>query len=604
MGCGAHSARPIRGYGGRGVDVPGVGTPPAMLFSALRACTSSVAEEAWARPKSLPRRYTAPRVNAGSFGPSCQGMLGFIPPQTAPTNLGLIPKPLSVQVMDGSFELTSDTRVAITEDTSAVGLKLRNYLCPATGFFFPLSRSGGRGAINLRLDKHLQELGPEGYRLVVKQDHIDITGFKSAGVFYGIQTLRELLPNDIFRSARLSGVAWKVPDVIIEDKPRFGWRGALMDVSRHFEQKRFVEKFLDEMALHKLNVLHWHLTDDNGWRIEIKAYPRLTELGSKTDFSAMNPKQATRSRSVLPGGFFTQDDIREVVSYAADRFITVVPEIEMPGHSAAAILAYPELGNATGIARSGGDPKSIGRDNVYNVDDSTITFLQTVLTEVMELFPSKFIHVGGDEVNKGPWRKNPDAQEKIHSLGLKNEDELQSWIIKQMDTFLTSKGRRLIGWDEILEGGLAPGAAVMSWRGMEGGIAAAKSGHDVVMTPTGFTYFDYYQAKDGAGEPVAIGGFLPLRTAYSYEPIPSSLTPEEAKHVLGAQGQLWSEYIPEPRHMEYQAFPRFCALAEVAWSDPKDRSYGEFLTRLKPHLERLRAMDVAYREPDANDLTP
>jgi len=531
-------------------------------------------------------------------------MLGFIAPQTAAPNLGLIPKPLSVQVQDGAFELTNDIRVGITDDTSAVGLKLRDYLCPATGFVLPTVKGGGRGCINLRLDRHLESLGTEGYRLTVKSDRIDITAFKPAGVFYGVQTLRELLPHDIFRLAKVGGVAWTVPDVTIEDKPRFTWRGAHMDVARHFEPKWFVEKFLDEMALHKLNMFHWHLTDDTGWRVEIKEYPRLTELGSKSDYSVMFPRNATRSRSVIPGGFYTQDDIREVVRYAADRFITIVPEIEMPGHSGAAILAYPELGNAEAIQQAGGDPKSIGRDNVYNPNDSTITFLQNVLLEVMDLFPSKFIHVGGDEVDKRPWKNNPTAQEKIHALGLKNEDELQSWIIRQMDAFLTSKGRRLIGWDEILEGGLASGATVMSWRGIDGGIAAAKSGHDVVMTPSSHTYLDHYQARDGIGEPIAIGGYLPLRTIYGYEPVPSALSPDEAKHVLGTQGQLWSEFIPGERHMEYMAFPRLCALAEVAWSDPKDRSYAEFLTRLKPHLERLRAMDILFREPDPTDWQP
>jgi hexosaminidase len=316
----------------------------------------------------------------------------------------------------------------------------------------------------------------------------------------------------------------------------------------------------------------------------------------------MNPHEATRSKSVIPGGFYTEGDIKEIVQYAADRFITVVPEIEMPGHSAAAILAYPNLGNRADIERSGGDASYIGRDNVLNVDDDTLAFLKDVVSEVIKRFPSQFIHIGGDEVWKEPWKRNPAAQDRMKQLGLKNEEELQSWFVRQMDDFLTSKGRRLIGWDEILEGGLAPGAAVMSWRGIDGGIAAAQSGHDVVMTPGDFTYLDHYQARDAAGEPLAIGGYLPLRTVYSYDPIPAALTPAQATHVLGTQGQLWSEFIPDPRHMEYMAFPRLCALSEVGWSSPTGRSYGEFLTRLVPHLERLKAMDVDYRPLTPKDM--
>jgi hexosaminidase len=374
-----------------------------------------------------------------------------------------------------------------------------------------------------------------------------------------------------------------------------------MDVSRHFEQKSFVEKFLDEMALHKLNVFHWHLVDSMGWRIEIKKYPKLTSDGSPTDYSSLNPKQATRSRSEFPGGFYTQDDIKEVVAYATSRFITVVPEIEMPGHSGASVHAYPEFGNFAEIAAAGGDTKDLGTDEEYNVDDSTLTFLKDVLDEVMALFPSQFIHVGGDEVDKAPWKRNPKAQERMKSLGLKDEDQLQSWVISQMDAYITSKGRRLIGWDEILEGGLAPGAAVMSWRGIDGGIIAAKSNHDVVMAPGEFTYLDHYQSRSSE-EPPGFGGYLPLQTVYGYEPIPSNLSESQAKHVLGLQGQLWSEFIPSAKHMEYMAWPRLCALSEVGWSNPKGRNYLEFVSRLRPHLVRLTAMDVAFRPLTTDDL--
>jgi hexosaminidase len=480
---------------------------------------------------------------------------------------------------------------------------LAGYLRPATGFPIPTT---GRGAhsIILHLEPKLQNLGEEGYQMQVQEDRVDLYSSSQAGLFYAFQTFRELLPPDIFRSAPVPGVKWTATCLHINDKPRFAWRGAHMDVSRHFEQKSFVEKFLDEMALHKLNRFHWHLTDDPGWRIEIKKYPKLTSDGQPTDFSTMNPREKTRSRSELPGGFYTQDDIKEVVAYAAARFITILPEIEMPGHSGAAVHAYPELGNFGEITQAGGDVSKMGMDNEYNVDDATIQFLKDVLDETMALFPSKYIHVGGDEVDKAPWKMNPKAQDRMKALGLKDEDQLQSWVIQQMDAYLTSKGRHLIGWDEILEGGLASGAAVMSWRGIDGGITAAKSNHDVVMAPGDWTYLDHYQSHDEAKEPLAIGGYLPLRTVYEYEPVPSELTPDQAKHVLGLQGQLWSEFIPGAKHMEYMAFPRLCALAEVGWSNPQNRSYAEFLTRLQPHLMRLKEMDVAYRELTPDDLRP
>lgn len=369
-----------------------------------------------------------------------------------------------------------------------------------------------------------------------------------------------------------------------------------MDVARHFMPKEFVLKFIDLMSMHKLNVFHWHLVDDNGWRVEIKRYPLLAEIGSKTDFSKMNPTAATRSASQQAGGFYTQEDIREVVRYAMDRHITVVPEIELPGHANAIISAYPELGNRRQIAAAGGDVSFLGgMDNVFNVDDPTIAFLKNVLEEVLNLFPSKFIHIGGDEVWKDPWKKNPVAQARMASLGLKNEEELQSWFLRQFDDYLVSKGRRLIGWDEILEGGLAPNAAVMSWRGVDGGIAAAKAGHDVVMSPTSHAYFDYAQSKLLSSEPKSIGGYVPLEKVYQFDPIPSGLTDSETKHILGGQANLWSEYIPHPKHMEYMAYPRLCAMAEDLWS-PKDvKNWDWFQLRLKTHLERLQVLDVNFR---------
>jgi hexosaminidase len=372
----------------------------------------------------------------------------------------------------------------------------------------------------------------------------------------------------------------------------------MLDVARHFMPKEFVLKFIDLVAFHKMNSLHLHLTDDQGWRIEIKKYPRLTEVGAWRDetlvgHSSQKPHRFDGKRH---GGFYSQDDIREIVDYAAQRYVTILPEIEMPGHAQSAIAAYPELGT-TGrplpvLTYWGVNP------NIFNANEETIVFLQNVLTEVLDLFPSPFIHVGGDEAVKEQWERSPEAQARIAELGLEDEHELQSYFIKRMDSFLAERGRRLIGWDEILEGGLAPGATVMSWRGVKGGIEAAKAGHDVVMAPTTHTYLDYYQSRDKEKEPLAIGGFLPLEKVYSFHPIPRQLTKEEAKHVLGAQAQLWAEYIPNPEHMEYMAFPRMVALSECVWTPKEKKDFDDFKNRLKTHLQRLDVLDVNYRPLD------
>ncbi len=510
----------------------------------------------------------------------------------------LIPQPVSYRAQEGTFTLKPGSVIVVSRDTEELGRALRDYLSPSTGYTLPVQSRGGDGAIRLRLDRRLTRLGAEGYRLDVQPNEVEIEASQPAGIFYGIQTLRQMLPSDIYRRSRVLNADWSIPCATIEDYPRFAWRGAMMDVGRHFMPKEFVLKFIDLLAEHKMNVFHWHLTDDQGWRIEIKKYPELTRVGSWRRDSML-----TYRPPVYEGkphfGFYTQSDIREVVAYAAKRFVTVVPEIEMPGHSMAAIASYPMLGNTGKVLEV---PVSWGViEDVYNVNDSTIQFLQDVLTEVMDLFPSKFIHVGGDEVPKTQWHNSPVAQERMKALGLKDEQELQSWFMKQIDSFLTAHGRRMIGWDEILEGGLAPGAAVMSWRGEEGGIAAAKSDHDVVMAPSSWTYFDHYQTKDQAHEPHAIGGYLPLQKVYSYEPIPSQLAPEEFHHVLGAQAQLWSEYIPNPKHMEYMAFPRLDAMSEVVWSPKASSDFADFRRRLDGDLERLKIQDVNYRTPKDGD---
>lgn len=515
-------------------------------------------------------------------------------------DLSLIPQPVEIKATTGSFLIGPSTSLVADGPAAVEARKLQNLLAPAMGFRLQLIESDQPrdGAITLQRDASLLSLGQEGYKLHVTPKRIVIRGPQPAGLFYGIQSLRQLLPPAIFRKAPVAGVEWSVPCVEISDDPRFQWRGLLVDSARHFMPKASLLKFIDSMALHKLNSLQLHLTDDQGWRIEIKKYPKLTEVGAWRDETLIGHigKKPWRFDGRRHGGYYTQDDIRDIVRYAADRYVNIVPEIEMPGHARAAISAYPYLGcnpdqQLKPWTRWGVCP------DIFNPTDKTVAFLQDVLTEVIELFPSRFIHVGGDEAVKTQWKASPTVQARIKELNLKDEAELQSWFIKQMDTFLAKHGRRLLGWDEILEGGLAPGATVMSWRGVKGGIAAARAGHDVVMAPTSHTYLDYYQGSSKK-EPLAIGGRLPLRIVYQFEPVPTELNQQEAHHVLGAQGQLWTEYIAAPRHLEYMAYPRAAALAEVVWSGQTQRDYEAFVARLRHHRKRLDAMDINYRKVD------
>jgi hexosaminidase len=523
--------------------------------------------------------------------------LAIAAPPQAPGDIAIVPRPASVERGTGTFTLGERTVIVADRATRALGHQLADDLRPATGYRLAV-RAGAPAAntIVLRVDPALARLGEEGYRLDVTPQRVTIRAAATAGVFYGIQTLRHLLPPDVFRSAPVPGVRWTIPVVRIEDQPRFAWRGAHLDAGRHFMPKEFVRKYIDLLALHKMNRFHWHLTEDQGWRLQIRRYPRLAEVGScRSGTIVGHPGSDTtqyRYTTVPHCGFYTQDDVREIVAYAAARFVTVVPEIEMPGHSQAAIAAYPELG-VTGrqldVLRYWGVS-----ENILNPTDATVRFYQDVLDEVMELFPSPWIHIGGDEAVKNQWQASPAVQARIRALGLANEHALQSWFIRQMDAYLTAHGRRLIGWDEILEGGLAPNATVMSWRGVGGGIAAARAGHDVVMAPTSHTYFDYYQSRDSVTEALRIGGYLPLETVYAFEPLPDSLTPEQQHHVLGAQGQLWSEYLPSPKDVEWQAYPRLSALSEVLWTPRELRDFADFRVRLAAHLRRLDALDVNY----------
>ena len=509
----------------------------------------------------------------------------------------MIPIPANVVAREGTFTLDAGTSIHASEELRPLAEMTRDMLRPATGLALPINSATGTSRIELALDARAD--GDDAYLLHVRPQAARITARAAAGLFRGLQTFRQLLPAAVYRRAVVAGVLWSAPCVEIADGPRFGWRGSHIDVSRHFMPKEWILKHLDLLAMHKLNVFHWHLTDDQGWRIEIKGFPKLTEVGAwrkETMIGGPQRDPAKRSFDGKPhGGFYTQDDVREIVAYAQARFVTVVPEIEMPGHSQAAIAAYPELGTTNETVSVWG---AWGvSENLLSPDTATIRFYQDILTEVMALFPSRWIHVGGDEAVKTKWQASARVQARIKELGLADEHALQSWFISQMDAFLTSHGRALIGWDEILEGGLAPNAVVMSWRGTDGGIAAAQAGHDVVMTPGSHTYFDHYQSLDTTREPLAIGGFLPLDTVYSYEPVPDVLTAEQGRHVLGAQGQLWTEYVPDPKQAEYMVFPRLCALAEVVWTPRAGRDFADFSARLAPHLQRLSILDVNYRRP-------
>ncbi|MDN3251164.1 hexosaminidase [Streptomyces sp. DSM 42143] len=509
----------------------------------------------------------------------------------------VIPQPQHVTSQDAFFELGPDTGLVADDGAGRTERWLRATLGAATGL--PLAAATGDGGeIRLSLDG---ELATEGYRLDVAPTGVHLTGGGPAGLFWGAQTLRQLLGPDAFRRAPLPGRRWRLPAVRIQDAPRFGWRGLMLDVARHFMPKEGVLRYLDLMAAHKLNVLHFHLTDDQGWRVEIKRHPRLTEHGSWRSRTKFGHRASPLWEDKPHGGYYTQDDIREIVAYAAERHITVVPEIDVPGHSQAAIAAYPELGNIDVVdttALAVWDTWGIS-PNVLAPTDDTLRFYEGVFEELLELFPSEFVHIGGDECPKDQWRRSATAQARIEELALADEDELQAWFIQHFDTWLAARGRRLIGWDEILEGGLAKGAAVSSWRGYAGGIAAARAGHDVVMCPEQQVYLDHRQHA-GEDEPVPIGFVRTLEDVYRFEPVPVELTPSEAEHVIGTQANVWTEVMENQQRVDYQTFPRLAAFAEVSWSAlpaPDERDFDAFERRMAVHYRRLDALGVAYRPP-------
>ena len=510
----------------------------------------------------------------------------------------VIPAPADAEALPGQFQLTSAGRILAGGEFKNEAQLLAARLRAATGFALKIKSAAAKPAaadILLTTNGADAALGPEGYELSVTTNGVVIRAATAAGIFYGAQSLLQLLPPEIFSAKPVRDLAWTVPCVEISDSPRFVWRGFMLDVSRHFFTKAEVKRVLDLMALYKLNTFHWHLVDDQGWRIQIKKYPKLTSVGAWRDaigFGLASNSATAYDKHGRYGGFYTQRDIREVVAYAAARHITVVPEIEMPGHSSAALIAYPQFacpGVKFAMPAKGGV-----FTGVYCAgNDATFTFLENVLAEVAPLFPGKYLHIGGDEVVKSNWMACAECQARIKAGGLKNEHELQSYFIGRIEKIVNAQGKSIIGWSEIREGGLAPSAALMDWIG--GGAESAASGHDVVMTPTKYCYFDHYQSTNRAAEPKAIGGFLPLKQVYQFEPLPEKLAPEFQAHVLGGQANLWTEYIPNLRQVEYMMFPRLGALAEVDWSPKAARDWDDFQTRAALNEKRLAALGVNYR---------
>ena len=536
---------------------------------------------------------------------------------TEPENPGLIPLPESVSLRSGEYRLAAESSILVSDSGDGELVRLAEYLAEpirvAGGFPLPVGgpADGLDGAIRLTLDSTSHAAAglpdtplarPESYELSSGPAGIEIRAASHAGLFYGIQSLRQLLPAGATTGAR--GAAdedWTVPALEIRDDPRFVYRGLHLDVGRHYFTPEFIKRYIDLLASYKLNVFHWHLTEDQGWRLQIDRYPRLAEVSSHRRETILEKNFDPYVGDGIPhGGYYTKDEVRDIVAYAAERYVTVIPEIELPGHSVAALAAYPELACTDGpfeVATVWGV-----KEDIYCPHERTFEFLEGVLTEVMELFPSPYIHIGGDEAPKARWEESAVAQEVMRREGLADEHELQSWFIRRIEQFLLEHDRRLIGWDEILEGGLAPQATVMSWRGVSGGIEAARQGHDVIMTPTSHMYFDYYQGADQSAEPLAIGGYLPLEKVYAFEPVPAELTESEGRHILGVQANVWTEYIKTPEYAEYMAYPRALALAEVAWTPALSRDWSGFTARLPSQLARLEALGVNFRIPVPDGL--
>jgi hexosaminidase len=500
--------------------------------------------------------------------------------------LPLIPQPESIEILKGHFVLNKETVIQADENLFEAQY-LQQAIKQKTGLdlkILPIVANISKISLSYDLDGPAASGIKEPYELTISEKIIAIKAEYNQGFFNGIQTLLQLIPSEKKSEIQL-------PSLVINDQPKFAWRGMHLDCARHFFSVDFVKKYIDYLAMYKFNTFHWHLTDDQGWRLEIKQYPKLTEVGAWRNGSMVGHYNEQKYDTVRYGGFYTQDQIKEVVSYAKQRHITVVPEIEMPGHAMAALAAYPQYSCT-------GGPFEVEKqwgvlDDVFCPKEETFTFLQNILTEVIALFPSQYIHIGGDECPKTRWKKCTHCQNLIQEKGLKDEHELQSYFIQKMEKFVNAKGRKIIGWDEILEGGLAPNAAVMSWRGTEGGIAAAKQQHYVVMTPGSHCYFDHYQGNP-QNEPLAIGGYTPVEKVYAFDPIPNELSAAESQYILGAQANVWTEYIASPEQVEYMIFPRMMALSEVLWGTSNPEKYVDFEKRMIQHFPVLEQKGIQY----------
>ncbi|MDR1865996.1 MAG: family 20 glycosylhydrolase [Bacteroidales bacterium] len=505
----------------------------------------------------------------------------------------IIPQPLSITPKAGEFVV--DSRTAISVEANDDGFtKVASYLSErfktAAGFNMKMTtQSAGRNIICIRQTEGFDK---EAYRLTLSPEIVLIESAAPNGAFYAVQTLCQMFPDAIYAPTANKNVKWTATCAVIEDAPRFPYRGMHLDVCSHFFSVDFIKRYLDLMAIHKMNVFHWHLTEDQGWRIEIKRYPELTQKGAVRKETVIGTYKSKIYDGTPYGGFYTQDEIREIVRYAADRFITVIPEIEMPGHSLAAISCFPELSCGLEEKYEPATRWGVFRQ-VYCPKATTFKFLENVLDEVMSLFPSEYIHIGGDECPKTSWKKCPHCQNLMVTLGLRDEFELQSFFIQRMERFVNSRGRKIIGWDEILQGGLAPNAMVMSWLGEEGGIKSAQQHHDVVMCPHTKYYLDYYQA-DPYTEQLCMGHLVPLREVYQYNPVPDTLTGEQKKYIRGVQACVWTEYMTDPQRVEYMAFPRALAICEAAWSVAENKEWNSFIRRLQTHCGRLDRMNVNY----------
>ena len=508
------------------------------------------------------------------------------PQEELPGPIHIVPIPLEMTVDKGYFQVGGNTVIhTVGTGLGPVPGYVKEYFDELTGKDLTIQdgESISKGYIRLELTGAVA--GNEAYEISSSRKGVSVKASTAHGLFYGLQTIKQLVQQD-------SKGNYVIPAVMIKDAPRFGYRGMHLDVGRHFYPVDFIKKYIDLIALHKMNTFHWHLTEDQGWRIEIKKYPKLTEIGAYRKETVVGHASHSKAYDGIPyGGFYTQQQVKEIVKYAGDRFITVIPEIEMPGHSQAVLAAYPELACKPGpyeVATTWGVMK-----DVLCPTEETFSFLQDVLTEVMALFPSEYIHIGADECPKDRWKESQYAQDLVKREGLKDEHELQSYFVRRIEKFLNANDRKLVGWDEILEGGLSPNATVMSWRGEKGGIEAAKQGHDVIMSPTTYCYFDYYQA-DPETEELSIGGFLPVEKVYGYEPIPAELDADQAKYILGGQGNVWTEYMKTSKRVEYMALPRMSALAEVLWSPGDKKDYNHFVKRMGSFRKHLDAMEVNY----------